>query len=56
MSLDTYLYGFSALIADNFTKTLFGKPTEKELGELYVQDQAGRRLPLGTILRFHKEV
>ncbi len=54
--MSLYSMGFSALIADNFTKTLFGKPTEKELGELYVQDQAGRRLPLGTILRFHKEV
>jgi 23S rRNA (cytosine1962-C5)-methyltransferase len=54
--LSLYSMGFSALIADNFTKTLFGDIKGKEFGELFVSDQAGRRLPLGTILRFHKEV
>lgn len=53
--LSLYSMGFSALIADNFTKTLFGKIREKQSGELYLTDRAGRRLPLGTLLRFQKE-
>jgi 23S rRNA (cytosine1962-C5)-methyltransferase len=54
--LSLYSMGFSALIADNFTKTLFGNIKEKQIGELFVTDRASRRLPLGTLLRFHKEV
>jgi len=49
--LSLYSMGFSALIADNF-----GKIDEKEVGELFVSDRTGRRLPLGTILRFQKKI
>ena len=49
-----YSMGFSALIADSLTSTYFDEIKEKEYGEIYFTDRAGRRLPLGTILRFKK--
>lgn len=50
--LNLYSLGFSALILDSLGRDLFGAVPTRELGELYVPDQAGRALPLGTFYRF----
>lgn len=52
--LNIYSLGFSALIAENFAKTIFGveKPN---YGELYVEERSGRRLPLGVFARFRRQ-
>jgi 23S rRNA (cytosine1962-C5)-methyltransferase len=51
--INLYSLGFSALIIDNLVRGVFGPQVlNKELGELYLQDQAERKLPLGTFLRF----
>jgi 23S rRNA (cytosine1962-C5)-methyltransferase len=51
--LSLYSMGFSALIAESLVKTHFGE-VGPEYGELYFPDRAGRKLPLGTILRFKR--
>jgi 23S rRNA (cytosine1962-C5)-methyltransferase len=50
--LSLYSMGFSPLISESLVKTHFAKVLELEKGELYFNDQAGRSLPLGTLLRF----
>jgi 23S rRNA (cytosine1962-C5)-methyltransferase len=50
--LSLYSMGFSALISENLVKSHFGEISEKEVGELYLPDRSGNRLPLGTFLRF----
>lgn len=51
--INLYSLGFSALILDNLVRGTFGaKVQNEELGELYLQDQGKRRLPLGTFFRF----
>jgi 23S rRNA (cytosine1962-C5)-methyltransferase len=53
--LNLYSVGFSALIAESLTQSVFRHlPAARhaEVGELYVPDHAGRKLPLGTYLRF----
>lgn len=52
--LGLYSMGFSALIADNLSQSHFGIIPEQETGELYFTDRSGKRLPLGTFLRFKK--
>jgi len=49
--LNLYSLGFSALISENLIKTHFplAKP---ELGESYIEDSFGKKLPLGTYIRF----
>ena len=49
--LNMYSIGFSALVADNLINSYFGNAREKELGELFIADSYGKRLPLGTFLR-----
>lgn len=51
--LNLYSLGFSALILDSLGRDLFGPVPNAEVGELYLPDQAGRTLPLGTFYRFH---
>jgi 23S rRNA (cytosine1962-C5)-methyltransferase len=46
-----YSMGFSSLIAEGLVRTHFGD-VKPEYGELYFPDRAGRKLPLGTVLRF----
>ncbi|UYZ58935.1 class I SAM-dependent methyltransferase [Hymenobacter latericus] len=51
--INLYSIGFSALILDNLMDTIyspFGK--QREIGEIYLQDQGLRKLPLGTFCRF----
>lgn len=52
--LSLYSMGFSALISDSLVTTHFSNIRKKEFGELFFNDRAGRYLPLGTYLRFHK--
>jgi 23S rRNA (cytosine1962-C5)-methyltransferase len=47
-----YSMGFSPLIGENLVRNHFGQVPDVESGELFLPDQAGRRLPLGTFLRF----
>ncbi|MFC6998304.1 class I SAM-dependent methyltransferase [Rufibacter roseus] len=51
--INLYSLGFSALILDNLIRASFGATVKnEELGELYLQDRAQRKLPLGTFFRF----
>ncbi|WP_353480820.1 class I SAM-dependent methyltransferase [Haliscomenobacter sp.] len=52
--LNLYSMGFSALIAENLAKQYFPFAKDIENGELYIPDQAGRKLPLGVFARFWK--
>lgn len=52
--LNLYSMGFSALIAENLAKQYFPFAQDIENGELYIPDQAGRKLPLGVFARFWK--
>jgi len=52
--LSLYSMGFSALIPENLVKTRFGDMPGMQSGEFYFPDKAGRKLPLGTFLRFAK--
>lgn len=51
--INLYSLGLSALILDNLVTQIFpGKKALRELGEIYLQDAARRKLPLGTFCRF----
>ncbi|HEY4786096.1 MAG TPA: class I SAM-dependent methyltransferase, partial [Bacteroidales bacterium] len=50
--LNLYSMGFSALITENLIKAHFPMGKSYEMGELYLPDQSGKRLPLGVFLRF----
>ncbi|MDX5348200.1 MAG: class I SAM-dependent methyltransferase [Hymenobacteraceae bacterium] len=51
--INLYSIGYSALVLDNLVRETFGKMVKnEELGELYLQDRGGRKLPLGTFFRF----
>lgn len=52
--LSLYSMGFSALIADSLSRSHFGIIPDQEIGELYFTDRSGKKLPLGTFLRFKK--
>lgn len=46
-----YSMGFSALISENLVKTHFGAEAKTHPAELCIPDRAGRKLPLGTLLK-----
>lgn len=54
--LNLYSMGFSSLIADNLTKDYFNteESGSSEYGELFVEDRAKHRLPLGIFSRFNR--
>ena len=52
--LNLYSNGFSALVADTITQSVFGNIREKEFGELFVKDSFGKRLPLSVFTRFKR--
>ncbi len=53
--INLYSLGFSALILDNLVKQIFpGEKSLYELGEIFLEDQGQRKLPLGTFCRFSK--
>lgn len=51
MILNLYSLGFSALVSQSLAASLFQDHTSYEAGELYLPDDHGRALPLGTYLR-----
>jgi 23S rRNA (cytosine1962-C5)-methyltransferase len=51
--LSLYSLGYSALMAENLIQTIFPRAQNIEAGEVYVPDEAGKKLPLGVICRFH---
>jgi 23S rRNA (cytosine1962-C5)-methyltransferase len=50
--INLYSLGFSALIVDNLINGIFGKVANPEWGELYLEDQFHKKLPLGVFYRF----
>lgn len=50
--LNLYSMGYSALIAENLVNNYFPNNENRELGEIYLPDNAQRKLPLGVYLRF----
>ena len=49
--LNLYSLGFSTLITENLIREYFPK-SKPELGEIYLEDSFGKKLPLGTFARF----
>jgi 23S rRNA (cytosine1962-C5)-methyltransferase len=52
--LNLYSMSFSPLIADNLIRTCFPDIGPSEMGELYLPDRSGKKLPLGVFLRFRR--
>ncbi|MFI3294737.1 MAG: class I SAM-dependent methyltransferase [Rikenellaceae bacterium] len=50
--LNLYSMGLSALLGRTLVESVFGKRESLEQGELYVEDQAHKSLPLGVFIRF----
>lgn len=53
--LSLYSMGFSSLIGENLVRSHFPDVTDLESGEFYFSDRAGRKLPLGTFVRFGRK-
>jgi 23S rRNA (cytosine1962-C5)-methyltransferase len=49
--LNLYSNGFSAIVADTLTNSIFGNIKEKSFGELVLEDRFGKRLPLSVFSR-----
>ncbi|KAF0197128.1 MAG: 23S rRNA (cytosine1962-C5)-methyltransferase [Bacteroidetes bacterium] len=52
--LSLYSMGFSSLIGENLVRSAFGNNDSLESGELFLNDNFEKKLPLGTIVRFLK--
>lgn len=52
--LNMYSIGFSALVGNNLVNSYFNRGDNNEFGELYLSDKFGKKLPLGTFLRFSR--
>ncbi len=52
--LNLYSNGFSALVADTLTRSIFGEAKEREFGELVLEDRFGKRLPLSVFSRIKR--
>ena len=50
--MSLYSMGFSSLIGENLIRAAFGARETLGSGELYLNDSFGKKLPLGTIVRF----
>ncbi|SOD82162.1 class I SAM-dependent methyltransferase [Spirosoma fluviale] len=50
--INLYSLGFSSLILDNLMSQVFGNVPNPEWGELFMQDNYQKRLPLGVFYRF----
>jgi len=50
--LNLYSVGFSAIIAESLVNSVYSDIFNPELGELFLTDRGGRRLPLGVFYRF----
>ncbi|MDR3227408.1 MAG: class I SAM-dependent methyltransferase, partial [Prevotellaceae bacterium] len=49
--LNLYSNGFSAIVADTLTNSVFSDISEKTFGELILEDRFGKRLPLSVFSR-----
>jgi 23S rRNA (cytosine1962-C5)-methyltransferase len=54
--MSLYSMGFSSMIGENLIKSAFGEKESMETGELYLNDAFGKKLPLGTVVRFSDSV
>jgi 23S rRNA (cytosine1962-C5)-methyltransferase len=52
--LNLYSNGFSALVADTLTRSVFGEVKEREFGESVLEDCFGKRLPLSVFSRIKR--
>jgi 23S rRNA (cytosine1962-C5)-methyltransferase len=52
--LNMYSIGFSALVGNNLVNSYFKTGEYSSFGELYLADRFGKKLPLGTFLRFNR--
>ena len=52
--LSMYSLSFSSLISENLVKSNFKDSPDLESGELFIPDRAGKKLPLGTFIRFRR--
>lgn len=52
--LSMYSLSFSSLISENLVKSNFKDSPDLETGELFIPDRSGKKLPLGTFLRFRR--
>jgi 23S rRNA (cytosine1962-C5)-methyltransferase len=52
--LNLYSMGFSGMVVQNLTRYYFPQAEALSVGELFVPDQRGAQLPLGTFVRFAK--
>jgi 23S rRNA (cytosine1962-C5)-methyltransferase len=52
--LSMYSLSFSSLISENLVKSNFKDSPDLESGELFIPDRSGKKLPLGTFLRFRR--
>ncbi|MDR1682738.1 MAG: class I SAM-dependent methyltransferase [Candidatus Symbiothrix sp.] len=51
--LNLYSMGFSSLIAENLMKSYFPKQNQMQFGELFISDNAEKKLPLSVFCRFN---
>jgi 23S rRNA (cytosine1962-C5)-methyltransferase len=55
--LNTYSLSFSSMILENLIGDIFKAfPSKKEFGELYLQDNFSKKLPLGVFARFSSSI
>lgn len=52
--MSLYSMGLSSLVAESLIRTHFNQNPTTESGELFFYDKKGRKLPLGTYIRFSK--
>jgi 23S rRNA (cytosine1962-C5)-methyltransferase len=52
--LNLYSNGFSSLVADTITRSVFGEVRDHQFGELFLEDQHKKRLPLSVFSRFRR--
>lgn len=49
--LNTYSLGFSSIIVENLSNSIFIKKGKTQTGELYINDSFGKKLPLGVFVQ-----
>lgn len=49
-----YSMGLSAMLARTAVHQAFGAPKMEQMGELYFEDRANKRIPFGTYYRFKR--
>jgi 23S rRNA (cytosine1962-C5)-methyltransferase len=47
-----YSLGFSTLVVENLMKGIFNVPEKAESGEIYLNDEYDKKLPLGVFYRY----